>query len=550
MSERTLSRTGVVDSRYYSRNLPERKFREVFFWSLSGKSERQQYNTVHEPLSRGGLVNRMISLYESTFASLSRNLLRLLGDFWTSVYENSDQIDGLTRSAGESFNSQIRFLGEVIKTSARQQVPVWVRREFLKIHLKKSDGEDSSILFGDEGEHFGGTPLRSYGQRAYRSSWKIDPRIKKIDLVLDDPLSPRVVFVEGIHYEIEEREGKNRIYFLTDPFFSEFADSATDEEDPQISLWLYGVHYDRRWIDAHWGYLLGFNLPSSQDYRTALNTVFDALTGGSSHKNLVDLLQGLTEVPVARKAETIRSVEEFNNQIHVFTDTESYSFPDSISVTVEAGDDIVPGQLLSDAYRIFELNRGEVPEWLSAFSIGQDLLAIPIKNDLIFVNQDQEWKGSLDTEGKLKVRFDLGGEEADVERFWEEVHRRGLERDQTLGDLLDQRPEGQITEVSLENLPTSVNPAEFLVQQLFRYNMVLVTLRVGLVEPVLRPILGSFLRLITPPSKLVWVIAAADNFEDQTDLEAEGESQTMILSVFADTTSPGRSRFLSIEGAC
>jgi len=121
-----------------------------------------------------------------------------------------------------------------------------------------------------------------------------------------------------------------------------------------------------------------------------------------------------------------------------------------------------------------------------------------------------------------RVEFEVGGFPGDIEEFWEQFHTRGVENPPTLAQLLDQRS-NKVGEPSAAALPTTINPLEFVAENLLRFHTYVVKVKLNQFGPEPAGIEQiRFLRELIPPhtTMLVLVELAADN--DVVTMEGPG----------------------------
>jgi hypothetical protein len=130
----------------------------------------------------------------------------------------------------------------------------------------------------------------------------------------------------------------------------------------------------------------------------------------------------------------------------------------------------------------------------------------------------------IDSNGYPEVRFEVHGFPGDVLKFWEDVHKSGVSDNKVLANYLDIRPdpEGQ---PGIENLPSTINPAQFLVSNLLGDNLIFVKLKLaeftetpdkitylGLIRQLL-PAHTAFLLYLDAPSSLEYISSADSTLE-------------------------------------
>jgi hypothetical protein len=158
---------------------------------------------------------------------------------------------------------------------------------------------------------------------------------------------------------------------------------------------------------------------------------------------------------------------------------------------VAVGDVLRAGSRLIDAVEILELTAGTVPTRISALALDSGYLSACFYGDLVFENKDVPLEVNSDhPSGYTYVRFGLGGFPADVTRFFDELHTRGVagaasmpdpcerraRKRGTLAHMLDTRtqPDGEPTQ---EYLPRTINPLKFIVANVLRNNVFLVHIK-------------------------------------------------------------------------
>tara|TARA_Y100001938_G_C8100590_1_gene441392 strand:- start:616 stop:2877 length:2262 start_codon:yes stop_codon:yes gene_type:complete len=117
-----------------------------------------------------------------------------------------------------------------------------------------------------------------------------------------------------------------------------------------------------------------------------------------------------------------------------------------------------------------------------------------------------------------KITFDVGGFPADVEKFFNEIHSRGVTNDKTLAHLLDTRT-NKVGEPSADNLPTTINPLEFLAENVLRGNAFVVRLVASAFGPGhagLEHI--QFLRKIIPPHTAMLLLIELQGLKDSVSM--------------------------------
>ena len=230
------------------------------------------------------------------------------------------------------------------------------------------------------------------------------------------------------------------------------------------------------------------------------------------------------------------------------------------------GQKLKAGDPLTDLLQILELNRGNTldPAQVSALTLGPGVLSWGFYSDLTFNNQETPVQVTLDVDGYTKVSWALGGFKYDVDKFWRDVHRAGVAAGKTIAMLLDRRenPEGQ---PQAGNLPQTINPLTFLVQNFLRNNAYIVKVKAGnQLANRLAFVPADQLRKIQPPHTLMLLIVELVGMEFPVIMESPGTTLTpgytessagFACMPFSETLSPStflaeRVRSSQIGGRC
>lgn len=189
-----------------------------------------------------------------------------------------------------------------------------------------------------------------------------------------------------------------------------------------------------------------------------------AASFNGTFSKLLDTIELVYDTPVVREAGEVLEVTQMAVGTIVITSYEVLRVPDGISVTVSVGDTVVPGDTVCEAWRLIRLGPGDTAE---------PVLAVPSHRLLPGVSGTLVWHNTntatvVDTvSSKTRIRWALGGAGADVTAFWSAVHARAVSGFTSLAEALDARPTptGQPTAF---DLPSVVNPANFLCRNVFR----------------------------------------------------------------------------------
>ena len=193
---------------------------------------------------------------------------------------------------------------------------------------------------------------------------------------------------------------------------------------------------------------------------------------------------------------------------------------------------------------------------LTALALDGGYLSACFYGDLVFENRVVPLEVITDHHTNYTyLRFKIGGFPADVDKFFDEIHFRGTEeaknplppcdnpprRRGTLAHLLDSRVQAA-TEPTAANLPSTINPLQFLVENVLRNNVFVVRILVSALGP---NSIGLYnirhLRQLLPPQTGMIVVFELVPGTDTIDPE---DSVTEVITRFTglqpqrDTVSP------------
>lgn len=470
-------------------------------------------------------------------------LLAQLGSFWFNIFEDWHKLQVHYRSSGyEASQTYLNFL-ETVASLSRFSVPVFHKEDWYLLVAKQSESDSIPSVYqaGDlvYGNQPGTVPGREAGfVQTYGGT--DNPNLRQIrlpDNLVDCPfvlqnlvVHPSKTWVAGADYDIDKN--RNLIRFREDPFEdplvakADVVDSDGNVVDTEIGIWVYKGDFDLNYVWTHFGYVLGIRLDSSEFYKDLVNAVWSArVVGGLTEATLTQFLAAMSGAPTCLSPEeTVEVVRTEEESQLIVTDLSTYRAPLGATVTVAVGDTVFLGDPLTDAFEIVELSTNE-PDYslIPAMAMSDDFLSGGYFAELSFRNHSValEYLG-LDENNKAVVRFEVGGFPADVELFWENVHARGVADGQTLANLLDLRENPQ-TEPGPSNLPATINPLQFVMENLLRNNLFVIRARVAsFAEDA--PGIGVFkhLRDIIPPHTTYIVFVEQTVPVETIDLSAPG----------------------------
>jgi hypothetical protein len=461
-------------------------------------------------------------------------LLGLLGSFWTNVYQGSALTEELVHAQAQLEAQAHLTLLELAASVSRFDVPVFHTRNWHMLTLVESDLNtgSSAIPTYDGTLTYGGG--HSYGQPLSlpQSAWDLPSGMKDGSLVMNRITRPSVTMVKDVDYQITD----DSIIFRDNPFDNPLipkrdiyvGDAVTDRE---LALWVFRGSFDWQNVYNQFGYVLELFLESGDNYRTLVNAIFDAMVQGTTVRHIRTALSAMTDIPlVIETQETVEQLLTDANRKLVVTDQHVYEFSVNDTFEVEVGDLVEAGDTLTTGLGFFDFGDGSVPAStvVSGVALGRGLLTAGFFAELVFENEDKALVVETDDDGYTRLSWEISGWPGDVEEFFDSLHARGLAEGQTLAHLLDERT-NKVGEPGASNLPATINPLEFLCENIFRNHAFLVTVEASSMG---RNALGfnsaKILRKIIPPQTLMILAVELAHSDDPIIMDSAG-----------DATSPG-----------
>lgn len=487
-------------------------------------------------------MNKQEFVYPGSDFDRGKTLLSLLGTFWSMTYSASDQMASYVKVVGETANQTYRNLLEVVAGVSRHDVPVLHTELLVPITLKKSECNTAltSIARFDSGSAvIDGTLQFDRPQQTTIFSFPLPDNLVDVANIFNRIAFPTTALTKNSDYVIDR--GRHAIVFAADPFenstFARRVYQNGAQLDEELTVWGFMGGFDYDYVFEQFAYAIGLKLRSSQGYKDLTNAIITGLIdGGLTAKTLDAALTAICGVPVvANNEETVEVMQYDHHGLFIATDKAVYRFSSSATPSVaigqvmRAGDYLIRGFDVSEFYinnsyiaadesqqvvcqaapmgiletqtktpllteddQVITLSDGttvcrRLPRDITALALDNGFLAACFYGDLVFENKNVPLEVNTEhPSGYTYVKFGVGGLPADVEFFFDEIHRRGVDYAElppnecvpgrklgTLAQLLDRRPKAQ-TQPTAADLPTSINPLRFVIENVLRNNVFVV----------------------------------------------------------------------------
>lgn len=475
----------------------------------------------------------MAYVYPASDLDRPGNLLAVAGSFWNTTYQGMDFVADVFAARAQLAAQAHLDLLDLLASISRFTVPLYHRENWTFLTFLQSEVNTTAAIAtyaaGNSQSYGTGNGLKyGVGQASQGFAIPCPADLHDCKLVLNRITSPSLTLVKDIDFWL--REGS--IVFREDPFRNALVPTqelfeSNEVVDRRAGLWLYHGDYDWSTVYEQFGYALKLQMASSEGYRSLVNALLDAITEGTTVDILYRAWAAITGVPLTLEdGEQVVEIARDARQLCIITDRSVYQFPLGAAEIVTVGDILHAGDPLVDTLRFFEFNRGQTPSAaeLSGLVLGPGLLANGYLGELVFENREVPLVVEENVDGHTKVSFAIHGAPLDVDRFWEDVHAKGIQAGQTLAQLLDLRPNPQ-DEPTADSLPATINPLAFLCANFLRHHAYLIKLRAGyLGTKALGLYTAEQLRKIIPPETVLIVVVELEHAEEPIIMDGPGDA--------------------------
>lgn len=432
-----------------------------------------------------------------------RALFRVLGSFWAITYHAKDQLRAFTQAIATGVQQNVDNVDEVADALSRHDIQIFHTENWMPLVLKKSQLNKTSIneyKFDVDSLQFDDQTGVTFDQLKQTNlyAFPVGKNVVEVASVYDKILTPTYHLIKGVDFIIDRVNSV--ILFTLNPF--ELAEIVPEAEyknneiaDESITLWGFKAKVDYNRLFRQFAYAVNMRLKSSSNSKKLINAIFDGLiSAGASARVLSAALSAICDVPtVETDGEIVEVITQDNRGLFIATDRQVYRFEAGVIPIVAVGDVLRSGDNLVNAFEIISLNRGQLPDHVTALALDSGFTAACYYSDLIFENLDVPLEiDENHPSGFTYVKFKLGGFPPDINKFFDEMHARGIEsiatgpdvecippraRGGTLAHMLDLR-KNPVGEPSADDLPETINPLKFITENVLKNNTTLVIIRV------------------------------------------------------------------------
>ncbi|MFC1453597.1 hypothetical protein ACFLQL_00265 [Verrucomicrobiota bacterium] len=376
-------------------------------------------------------------------------LYQWLGSFWSSICDDAELVNQVQKGNGELTAQLYQRFTDILNLSDRRNIPVFYRNRWLDLKLKSSEKDVSANTLLKLGDNptpvIGPQTLPPFatdhlllvgGVAAYEDitvypTSKLDT-INHIPVIVDNIIFPKVIYFYGVDFVMKG----NDIFFLhgIDPFTNDKIQRTYDEQNSTYELTLWGCDalVDTQYLYNHIGYIFGLYDTSSMEYKSELNAIWDLHSLGSTEYCMrIALAAILGEPVVLNHTETIIAIITEDTYKQIVTDKNIYTLPTQSELlsNILVGTILSQGDFFTTTIKIF--NNLDTTKSSQLTELRENVMGLMLPT-AFFRASLQHGMGigwdltdikfvSLDTNGNPLVRFDMYGNQDDIDIFWADV---------------------------------------------------------------------------------------------------------------------------------
>jgi hypothetical protein len=397
------------------------------------------------------IIEYLSKNFPAADATDGQYLYRSLGSFWTGLFKDSNALQGYTIGMAEELIQSYYKLIEVIHQHSIKNIPILHKEKWLPIIIKKSEFNNSSLLFSENSAVFGtqpeedkfysntlfrfGQPKKTNGENIFSFQPKIN--LKKHAIIANRVIAPSLLLLPGVDTLFID----GVIYFNSDIFNNKyvpktklvqefghpevFVDSSGREvQDEFVILWAYNAEIDNDELYKQFGVLFDIKLPTSAAYHELLKSLMNLAVEGPTISALSTAFAAMANIPITIEAEeTVEDIYDELNYRYIITDKNVYKADTThtLNSAIKIGAKLKAGTVITESISVIDSVIS--PNWwqheitTNKLAFASHIFLANAKNQLFF-----ETGVSLITYTKGKLTFPVLGNSQDTAVFQEYIN--------------------------------------------------------------------------------------------------------------------------------
>jgi hypothetical protein len=245
-----------------------------------------------------------------------RQLLALIGSFWSRLFGNKGLLNKLAQGALSNHEQSERTVTELVESVGNQEIPAGQTQVWTKIVF--SAYTQSPIVYGDYNKKYGlSGVMYAYGQLDNnRISYVIDSDVLDIPYLYDDVGNPTKVLTQGIDYKVEAGTIK---------FRSPLKIPADKTDNAVVTFYARNIVREAGFTTSRLGYALGVQLSDQVYSKVPFKHLWRLGTYGPNYLDMLNMLGSCSGTPVTQKDETVEVFELQQGLALIITDSGAYA---------------------------------------------------------------------------------------------------------------------------------------------------------------------------------------------------------------------------------
>ncbi len=458
--------------------------------------------------------------YPSNDLDNPRKLLGALGTFWSEIYHGRDLVLGKLTANTELAQRIQRDAQVIADNTGRETARIWRYEPWHMVQLSEQEMLRGSGRFARYDSTYAHDGEIHYSAQPGDYLLPIPANLRRCTLACSGISAAATVLTPPTDFIVADDVIKLTENPFEQGFDVENVYSGGEVVDRIAKIWLFGCYFDDEDVYQQYGYALDYRRQSSAAYRDAVASALDCIVRGTSRQRLESLLAAIFGITLCQQTgETVEQIIALPEKLQIITDRLVYTFRPELTPGVAVGQVLNAGQSLVEEFGIHELRRGQVPAQLTALTVPAYLLDIAAHDDIVFENTSTAISANGYANGSELITFALGGAEEDVEKFWQRVRELEIEHGVTLAAKLREL---------YGRLPTTINPLEFLVRHVWRWNCLVVRAARGNIDGDVAQIPYALIRDVQPPHLMLIFIITLPTLTDQVPSSGFSDGPVII----------------------
>ena len=242
----------------------------------------------------------------------AKQLLALLGSFWTRIFTSADLLKQLFRGQLSTHSQSEQGVAELVQSAGNAEVPAGRTSTWTKMVF--SIYSQSPIEYGNPSRTYGSLSTYYYGQLYdNKATYSIDDDILSIPFMYDSLTEPTKVLTEGIDYKLSA----GRLIFCFPLSYS---------SEPVV-LYARNMVRESGFATSRLGYALNVQLSDRVYSKVPFDSMWRIHTYGPSFRDLMRLLGACSGTPVTLQDEVVEHVQVMDSVELIVTDKAAYAVP-------------------------------------------------------------------------------------------------------------------------------------------------------------------------------------------------------------------------------